>query len=192
MCKIILPSLNLRIEKWKWNKEYRIFVSSLGNFKDEHKKNMPIRISSKTGYCMIETPYGIKQAHRLVLLTFKPIPNAESLTVDHKNHNKRDNNLSNLEWLTREENQSKAQADLYTNKNEPNQGWKYKQIKAGGKIHKDMDAAIDYAISCMNKNGTTPNRGKVQYKIQRAISNNTLYLKKKWEIINKRKEDIIC
>ena len=44
----------------------------------------------------------------------------------------------------------------------------------------------------MNKNGTTPNRGKVQYKIQRAISNNTPYLKKKWEIVNKRKEDIIC
>ena len=38
MCKIILPSLNLKIEKWRWNKEYRIFVSSLGNFKDEHKK----------------------------------------------------------------------------------------------------------------------------------------------------------
>ena len=176
MCKKILTSLNLRIEKWKWNKEYRIFVSSLGNFKDEHKKNMPIRINSKTGYCMIETPYGIKQAHRLVLLTFKPIPNAESVTFYHKNHNKIDNNLSNLEWLTKEQ----------------NQGWKYNQIQAGGKIHKDMDAAIDYAISCMNKNGTTPNRGKVQYKIQRAISNNTPYLKKKWEIINKRKEDIIC
>lgn len=192
MFNFILPSFKFKVEKWKWNKEYRIFVSSLGNFKDEYKKNMPIRINSKTGYCMIVTPYGIKQAHRLVLLTFKPIPNAESLTVDHKNHNKRDNSLSNLEWLTREENQAKAQADLYTNENEPNQGWKYKQIQAGGKIHKDMDAAIDYAISCMNKNGTVPNRGRVQHKILQAISNDTTYLNKKWKIINKRKEDKLC
>lgn len=192
MCKFILPKLNFKVEKWKWNKEYRIFVSSLGNFKDEYKKNMPIRISNKTGYCMIVTPYGIKQAHRLVLLTFKPIPNAEGLTVDHKNHNKRDNSLNNLEWLTKEENQAKAQADLCINENEPNQGWKYKQIQAGGKIHKDMDAAVDYAISCMNKNGTVPNRGRVQHKILQAISNDTTYLNKKWKIINKRKEDKLC
>lgn len=189
--KWISPRFIFKIERWKWNKEYRVYVSNLGNFKNEHKQNLPFLIN-QSGYIIIKTENGYKLAHRLVMLTFCPIPNAEDLTVDHKNHNKRDNNLNNLEWLTREENQAKAQADLYTNKNEPNQGWKYKQIQAGGKIHKDMDAAIDYAISCMNKNGTTPNRGKVQYKIQRAISNNTLYLKKKWEIINKRKEDIIC
>lgn len=189
MCKFMLPKLNFKVEKWRWNKEYRIFVSSLGNFKDEYKKNMPIRINSKTGYCMIETPYGIKQAHRLVLLTFKPIPNAESLTVDHKNHNKRDNSVSNLEWLTREENQAKAQADLYINEEEQTKGWKYKQIQAGGKIHKNMDAAIDYAISCMNPNGTTPHRGRVQHKILQAIKKDTTYLNKKWKIVNKRKED---
>ena len=55
-----------------------------------------------------------------------------------------------------------------------------------------MYAAVDYAISCMNENGTTPNRGRVQHKIQQAISNNTTYLNKKWKIVNKRKEDIVC
>lgn len=188
MCKFILPKLNFKVEKWKWNKEYRVFVSSLGNFKDEHKKNMPIRINNKNGYCMIDTPYGIKQAHRLVMLTFKPIPNAENLTVDHKNHNKRCNELNNLEWLTHQENLDKAKADLYIDDTVPTEGWKFKQIQAGGKVHKDMDAAIDFAISCMCENGTNPHRGRVQHKILKAIQTNTKYLKMNWKIINKRKD----
>ena len=46
------------------------------------------------------------------MLTFRPIPNAEDLTVDHLNHNKRDNSLDNLEWVTKEENWDRANADL--------------------------------------------------------------------------------
>lgn len=113
---IIFPKINLKIERWKWNKEYRIYVSSLGHFKDEHKKSMPILINS-SGYCSIETPYGIKAAHRLVLLTFRPIPNAEALTVDHLNHNKRCNELNNLEWVTKAENLERAKKD-YINLNQ--------------------------------------------------------------------------
>ena len=58
MNKIILPSINLQIEKWKWNKEYRIYVSSLGKFKDEHRRNLPIKVSSRTGYCAVMTTCG--------------------------------------------------------------------------------------------------------------------------------------
>ena len=49
--------------------------------------------------------------HRLVLLTWRPIPNAEDLTVDHLNHNKRDNSVNNLEWVTEEENLTRAKND---------------------------------------------------------------------------------
>lgn len=49
--------------------------------------------------------------HRLVMLTWKPTPEAEMLTVDHLNHNKRDNSLDNLEWVTVEENQVRATRD---------------------------------------------------------------------------------
>ena len=38
MFKIILPSIKFKIERWKYNEEYQIYVSSLGRFKDEHKK----------------------------------------------------------------------------------------------------------------------------------------------------------
>jgi hypothetical protein len=49
--------------------------------------------------------------HRVVMLTWKPTPEAEKLTVDHLDHNKRNNALSNLEWVTKEENQRRADAD---------------------------------------------------------------------------------
>ena len=55
MCRFIFPKFNFKIEKWKWNEEYRVYVSSLGHFKDEHKRNIPVKISSKTGYCNIMT-----------------------------------------------------------------------------------------------------------------------------------------
>lgn len=110
MFNFILPSFIFKIEKWKWNKEYKVYVSNFGNFKDNYKNNIPVKINS-SGYCTIKTAYGTKLAHRLVMLTWKPIPNAESLTVDHLNHNKRDNSLLNLEWVSKEENQTRAADD---------------------------------------------------------------------------------
>ena len=110
---MILPTISLRIERWKFNKEYGIYVSTLGNFKDRHKRRLPIKIEHN-GYCKVKTeaPYGAwKFAHRLVMLTWKPIPDAENLTVDHLNHNKRDNSLANLEWVTAKENHSRAARD---------------------------------------------------------------------------------
>ena len=110
---MILPTLHLKIERWKFNKEYGVYVSTLGNFKDRHKRRLPIVIRSD-GYCAVkvEGTYSYKSAHRLVMLTWCPIPNAEKMTVDHKNHNKRDNSLANLEWITRAENLRRAREDF--------------------------------------------------------------------------------
>ena len=99
------------VEKWKFNKDYGVWISSEGNFKDRYKRPLPIKINSG-GYCCVYTEKGYKAAHRLVMLTFKPIPDLESLTVDHLNHNKRDNSLKNLEWVSKGENLRRAQEDL--------------------------------------------------------------------------------
>lgn len=110
---MIFPTLHLKIERWKFNKDYGIYVSTLGNFKDRYKRPLPIKIEAN-GYCKIktETPHSPwKFAHRLVMLTWKPIPDAENLTVDHLNHNKRDNSVANLEWVTFTENQTRASRD---------------------------------------------------------------------------------
>ena len=111
--KFIFPQLIFNIEKWKWNEEYQVYVSTLGHFKDKNKKNLPVLVKN-SGYLSVKTPVGIKSCHRLVLLTWRPIPNAEELTVDHLNHNKRDNSLNNLEWVTRQENLRRARKDYYS------------------------------------------------------------------------------
>ena len=118
MCRFILPQLKLNIERWRWNEEYRVYVSNMGNFKDEHKKLIAVKIGSNDGYVKIKTPYGIKSAHRLVMLTWKPIPNAEDMTVDHLDHNKRNNKLDNLEWVTKEENWNRAMQDCVIQDNQ--------------------------------------------------------------------------
>ena len=110
---MMLPTISLRIERWKFNKDYGIYVSTLGNFKDRYKRPLPVKIEAN-GYCKIKTeaPHSPwKFAHRLVMLTWKPIPDAENLTVDHLNHNKRDNSVANLEWVTFTENQTRAKRD---------------------------------------------------------------------------------
>lgn len=111
MFKIILPKIVFKVERWKWNKEYRVYVSNQGHFKNEYKQNLPIKINGN-GYVSIKTHCGYKIAHRLVMLTWAPIPNAEEMTVDHLDHNKRNNAVSNLEWVTFEENFCRATKDL--------------------------------------------------------------------------------
>lgn len=110
MFKFIMPRFIFKVEKWKWNKEYRIYVSNMGHFMDEHKKIIPVKIN-QGGYVCIKTPYGVILGHRLVMKTWRPTSNMEQLTVDHLDHNKRNNSIDNLEWVTQKENIRRAQAD---------------------------------------------------------------------------------
>lgn len=143
----MLPTLSLRLEKWKFNREFRVYVSTLGNFRDEHKKNMAFLVSN--GYLYIKTPYGIKSAHRLVMLTWRPIPNAEEMTVDHNNHNKRDNSLYNLEWVTCEENQKRAQRDAI--KTESQQSIEAQTNRVVCCEFKNLDAAAHKILNTSGK-----------------------------------------
>lgn len=111
MTNIKLPEFSLKIERWKYNKELHIYVSNYGNFLDNDKKPIPIKID-QTGYVRIKVGSIFYLAHRLVLKTWRPIINDIGMTVDHLNHNKRDNSLKNLEWVSKEENYRRAIADF--------------------------------------------------------------------------------
>lgn len=187
MFKFILPKFQFRIEKWKWNSDYRVYVSTLGNFKDEYKNLIPVKIDSN-GYCVIKTNCGFKKAHRLVMLTWKPIPDAENLTIDHLNHNKRDNSVNNLEWVTEEENLTRAKNDYIIVKegkkeNKKLQCW---SITPNGKIKKYID--IDFAVQVIynkeaKQNHNTVNKEHIKKKILKAINNNTRYCGKNWKLV---------
>lgn len=66
---------------------------------------------TRNGYEVIMLGYDLcirESVHRLVLETFMPIDNMEQYQVNHIDGNKRNNNLLNLEWATREENMQHA------------------------------------------------------------------------------------
>lgn len=147
MFKIILPRFIFRVERWKWNKEYRIYVSNMGHFMDEHKKIIPVKIN-QNGYVLIKTGYGYETGHRLVMKTWRPTATMDKLTVDHLDHNKRNNSVENLEWVTRAENMKRARADYIDENAKPKKkkSEKVKTIPRSYTIEKFYPVVNGYAF----------------------------------------------
>lgn len=65
-------------------------------------------LSRENGYIQYSLSVNGKQitmlGHRLILSTFQPIANESEMTVNHKDGDKTNNKLSNLEWMTMQEN----------------------------------------------------------------------------------------
>ena len=112
---IIFPTLHIEFEKWKFNKEYGVWVSNFGNFKDIHKRPIPKKVYQQNGYVAVKTKHGNRMAHRLVMYTWCPIEDREAFTVDHLDHNKRNNRGDNLEWVSQAENVMRAKDDIVAN-----------------------------------------------------------------------------
>lgn len=88
-------------------------VSNIGNVKSlnyrrsgEEKILRPM--VDRGGYLQVELWRNGKckrlLVHRLVLMTFAPIDNMKKLEVNHKDENKKNNNLDNLEWCDKKYN----------------------------------------------------------------------------------------
>ena len=144
MFRIIMPRFIFRVERWKWNKEYRVYVSNMGHFMDEHKKIIPVKIN-QGGYVLIKTGYGYEIAHRLVMKTWRPTAAMDKLTVDHLDHNKRNNSVENLEWVTRAENMKRARAD-YIDENAKAKKKKIKTVPRSFTLEKFYPAVNGYAF----------------------------------------------
>jgi|SRR5690606_28296533 len=80
------------------------------NGKRKSGKMKKIRLNEK-GYCLSSISLNNKsktvRIHRLVALAFIPNP-YDKLEVNHKDGNKENNHISNLEWSTRKENMNHA------------------------------------------------------------------------------------
>ena len=95
------------MEDWKSIADFPNYdVSSLGNVRN-NKTGKLMKICVKSGYyhvCLVNDNYKKSfKVHRLVALEFIENPE-DKLEVNHKDKNKLNNSLSNLEWMTRREN----------------------------------------------------------------------------------------
>lgn len=103
-------NIHIEFEKWKYNKEYNVYVSTLGRIKDNKKKIIEPLISS-SGYFTVSVNDKLIHVHSLVMNTFRG-PKEKGMTIDHLNSNRRDNRLKNLEYVSLQENLKRAKDKL--------------------------------------------------------------------------------
>ena len=130
------------------------------------------------------------------MLTWRPIPGAEDLTVDHLDHNKRNNALTNLEWVTREENLRRAGEDHLDNEMaelpvptvqvtvKKKKKKKSKEIERGTIQHFKTPAdAAEWAMTLPElASNETVKVETIRKNVKRAAKNKTPYLGFTWEI----------
>lgn len=107
---------------------YRYYATEDGHIYSEHLKRNISEYFDKDGYKKVRLSNGdgsrkVFSVHRLILETFKPNPNSANLQVNHKDGDKTNNCLSNLEWVTCKENINHAyKFGLYSNIGDNNNG----------------------------------------------------------------------
>lgn len=88
-------------------------ITSNGEVFSDNSGKMKTRNKGNTQYQIINfmREDGSKKTfrlHRLVMIAFSPIGNMEEMEVNHKDGDKTNNSLENLEWCTSSENQKHA------------------------------------------------------------------------------------
>lgn len=184
------PRFHITIERWKFNEQYKVWVSNQGNALDENKNPIK-RMTSNQKYMIFRINGSLVQAHRLVLMTWQPRKDMDKLTVDHINSNPRDNRLCNLEWVTGEENRRRAQENhIYIPSISPLKE-KIEDFLAG-KIYVIAKNNKDIVITEQNffqyfSLDSTANRERVAKRLIEACLTNESYQGRKWKI----KEEIL-
>jgi hypothetical protein len=102
--------------KWYISSDGTAF-SITGNVRREKRCSL----HKKRGYCYIRTSNGNYLVHRIVASAFIPNPSNKPC-INHKDGNKKNNNISNLEWVTYKENFDHALKNGFIKLYEKNNG----------------------------------------------------------------------
>ena len=108
------------VERWKAvTGDPNLFVSTMGRVQWNRwsvmgHRTTPIPNKRLGGYCMVKVGDSTRLVHQVVLCTFHEPPpqDGETRTVDHINHIRHDNRLSNLRWATLKEQRSNRTTSL--------------------------------------------------------------------------------
>lgn len=94
------------MEKWKPVVDFESLyeVSNLGRVRNCQSRKILKQEVTRSGYLKVflykNKQRKCKAVHRLVALSFLGIPSDEKMQVNHKDLNKKNNSLENLEWCT--------------------------------------------------------------------------------------------
>ena len=96
------------MEKWKIIEGFENYeISNLGRVKNINKNKLMTISKRKNGYCTVKLSKNGKakeyKVHRLVALAFIPNPK-QYPHINHKDENKENNSVSNLEWCNNQYN----------------------------------------------------------------------------------------
>lgn len=113
------------MEEWKRIEKFPDYeVSNEGRIKSYKRKEPAILSPGRysNGYLFVKLFGKIEKksclVHRLVLETFYPVENMEFLQVNHKDCDRANNKLENLEWVTPQENRDYRESVKHTPKAE--------------------------------------------------------------------------
>ena len=156
------------MENWKIIEGFDGFylISNLGRVKNKNG-NIKSSFKNEVGYIRIDLYKNNKPVkyyvHRLVAIAF--IPNPESKKeVNHKDGNKSNNNLDNLEWNTSKENKAHAWDKGY-----------YSVDSYKGRNEKKFDESVVQEMNILHKNGYSERKIATKFGIGRTSLRRVLY-----------------
>lgn len=139
-------------EEWMLVKDApKYYISSYSRVLSHQNKNAKILKPKKlkSGYLSVTLCYQPNKkkhylVHRLVLSHFNPIENMDDYEVNHKDENKENNHLENLEWSTPVDNRN------YGNRNDKIRSFQNKKVQCveTGKIYDSCKIAAEETGTC--------------------------------------------
>ena len=121
--------------------------------------------------------------------TFKPISNEDTMTVDHLDHNKRNNKLSNLEWVTQKENLERANNDIA--KDDIANLYASEKVRCFGcnlpARVMNLEEAVEFIIKRNPKGFPSANKSRMMKQIWECAQKNGSAYSLKWTVV---KEEI--